>query len=151
VHHRLIRTGVAALLLAAAACEDQVGHREIQTEINVLCRNDAEEDDTRLALAQRRLVERGEAALPQIETSLHAAPERGRVRLVATLGALAHPEGVPILRHLAVYDLSAEVRAASEATLEGWAAGKDTPVKTAEKARAALRRVAELRARDPAP
>jgi hypothetical protein len=144
---RLIGLAAGAALLSTA-CEHQVAHREIQAEINALGRSN---DDARLALAQQRLLQRGESALPQIETSLHAAPERGRVRLVSTLGALGHPEGVPILRHLAVYDASPEVRAVSESILERWAAAKDAPAETADKARSALRRIAELRTRDPAP
>jgi hypothetical protein len=130
----------ASAALVAAACDDDAAHRAIQTEINVLVRTD---DDARLALAQQRLGERGLSALPQVETSLHAAPERGRRRLVETLRMLAHPEVVPILRHLAVYDASEDVRKASVGVLSDWAARSNGP---GEPARVALQRVATLRA-----
>ena len=79
---------------------------------------------------------------------LHAAPERGRLRLIGILSALDHPEGIPILRHLAVYDPSPEVRQACQSTLEGWAA---RPGGAGERARAALARVSQLRTAAPLP
>jgi hypothetical protein len=122
-----------------------VAHREIQVEINALVRSD---DEARLALARKRLRARGLSALPQIETSMHAAPERGRLALVGTLEALADAEVISILRHLAVYDASAQVRGESERILKSWAGGTTA---LGEPARAALRRVAELRASGPTP
>lgn len=137
--------GMGLAALVSASCEDQVAHREIQAEINVLVRSD---DEARVALARQRLKQRGLSALPQIETSMHAAPERGRVALIAALEALADAEVIPILRHLAVYDTSVEVQGGSERILKSWASA---PGPLSEPARAALRRVAELRASGPTP
>jgi hypothetical protein len=139
-------TGLAAgALLLLGACENQADYRQIQTELNALVRSD---DDARVASAQARLLPFGLSALPQLETALHAAPERGRLRLVAALGALDQPDAVAILRHLAVYDASPEVRRASESILQAWAARPGSP---GERARAALARIAQLRASEPAP
>jgi HEAT repeat protein len=147
---RLSRIGLlaAALLSTAAAgsvgCEDTT-YRDIGSEITVLAKRS---QDPRVDGARQRLVAFGRTAIPQIETALHTAQERGRLHLVAALQDIGDPEAIPILRHLAVYDSSADVRAACSSTLKGWAAASDT---RAQRARPALARVEELRAKGEAP
>ena len=86
----------------------------------------------------------GPAAIPQIETAMHTAQERGRLHLVATLQDIGDAEAIPILRHFAVYDSSDQVRAACESVLKGWSAATDA---RADRARPALARVVELRSK----
>ncbi len=143
---RLIPAAAAVLLaqLSIAGCED-TGYRKIGAEITVLAKRS---QDPRVDGARQRLVAFGQTAIPQIETALHTAPERGRLHLVAALQDIGDPEAIPILRHFAVYDGSEEVRAACESVLKHWSAATDV---RAERARPALARVAELRSKGEAP
>lgn len=143
---RLIPAASAVLLaqLSGAGCED-TGYRKIGAEITVLAKRS---QDPRVDGARQRLVAFGRTAIPQIETALHTAPERGRLHLVAALQDIGDPEAIPILRHFAVYDGSEEVRGACEAVLKYWSAATDA---RAERARPALARVAELRSKGEAP
>jgi HEAT repeat protein len=145
IARRLIATaGVVSLTAAGVACED-TSYRKIGAEITVLAKRS---QDPRVDGARQRLVTFGPAAIPQIETALHTAQERGRLQLVAALQDIGDAEAIPILRHLAVYDSSSDVRAACEAVLKGWSAATDA---RAERARPALARVTELRAGGEAP
>ena len=141
---RLIAATGVALIGLVGACED-TSYKDIGAEITVLARRS---QDPRVDGARKRLVAFGPAAIPQIETALHTAQERGRLHLVAALQDIGDPEAIPVLRHLAVYDSSSEVRAAAEAVLKGWSAANDA---RAERARPALARVEELRAKGEAP
>ena len=105
---------LAGTLVSAAACED-TSYRDIGAEINLI----SHRDDAFVSPAVQRLAKYGRHALPQIETALHAAPEAGRLHLVATLEVINDPEAVPILRHLAIFDPSQRVREAREALLKG--------------------------------
>lgn len=111
-----------ALTLAASACEDQ-SYKEIGTQINVLTKRS--HDSSLVEAATARLVGHGRRVLPQIETALHAASEPARQNLVAVMDKLGDAEAIPILRHLAVYDASDNIRATSESILKGWAARPD--------------------------
>ena len=133
-----------ALLGLAAACEDQ-SYRKIGAEISILVKRS---QDTLTQPARVRLVGFGRQAIPQIETALHTAPERGRLHLIAALEAIGDGEATPILRHFSVYDSSDEVRDACESVLKGWAAATDP---RAAQAKAALTRVAHLRERGEGP
>ena len=128
---------LAATLWLAPACEDQ-SYRSIGSEIGLLtARNDG-----LVVPAIERLRGFGRHALPQIEIALHTASETGRRNLINALYAIGDAEAVPILRHFAVYDVTADIRAQCETILDGWA-GIGSP--RAEAARAALKRIGELR------
>ena len=140
------------LIGLTAACED-TSYRKIGAEITVLAKRS---QDPRVDGARQRLVAFGAAAIPQIETALHTAQERGRLHLVAAMQDIGDAEAIPILRHLAVYDSSSEVRASCASILRGWSAATATATATAtaaraERARLALARVEELRAKGEAP
>ncbi len=130
---------VLGLALAGlAACEDQ-SYRDIGGEIGILTKR----TDGLVAPATERLREYGQKALPQIETALHTASESGRRNLIGALEAIGDIEAVPILRHLAVYDLDARLQASAETVLQLWAGGSGP---RAQAAKVALDRVATLRA-----
>jgi len=124
--------------LGGAACED-VTHRDIGDEINILVRR----DDQLVPPATERLAAYHRRAIPQIETALHTAAPTGRLHLVAALERVGDEEAVPVLRHVATYDVTAEVRAAAEAVLTRWAGGSDA---RAARARAAEVEIARRRA-----
>jgi hypothetical protein len=143
-----VRRGFVALALASAVassfvfvagCED-VTHRDIGDEINILVRR----DDQLVAPATERLSLYKRAAIPQIETALHTAAPIGRMHLVAALDRIGDGESAPVLRHVAIYDVTPDVRRAAEALLARWAAG--APAARAEPARAALAEIARRRA-----
>jgi hypothetical protein len=123
----------------ALACED-VSHRDIGDEINILVRR----NDALVPPATERLAKYRRAALPQIETALHTAAPSGRVHLVTALERIGDAEAIPVLRHLAVFDTSAEVRDATESLLRRWSSEGAGP--RAEQARTALGEVARKRA-----
>jgi hypothetical protein len=136
-----VRRGLLALALAAslaAACEDG-SHGDIGDEINILVRR----NDQLVPAATERLAAYKRAAIPQIETSFHTAAPPGRVHLIAALARIGDAEAVPILRHAALYDVNADVRAAAEGVLTRWAAGKDA---RGDRSRAALAELSRRRA-----
>ena len=114
------RLAAAFLLLSAAACEE-VSHRDIGDEINILVRR----DDALVAPATDRLARYRRSAIPQIETAMHTAAPAGRHHLIAALEKIGDDEAVPILRHVAVFDITADVRAAAENLLSRWATATD--------------------------
>jgi HEAT repeat protein len=122
------------LVLLAAACEDR-SYRDIGAEINVLTTR----TDALVPPAVRRLAGYKRRALPQIEIALHTASPAGKVNLVRAIEAIGDREGVPILRHFAVYDPDVAVRSSCEEVLVKWQAG------------AALARIKELRAKGEGP
>ena len=127
------------LALAAASCEE-VNHRDIGDEINILVRR----NDSLVAPATERLARYKRHAIPQIETAMHTAAPVGRLHLIAGLERIGDDEAVPVLRHLAVFDITAEIREAAERLLSRWAASADK--KLAPRARAALDEIARKRA-----
>src|SRR6185369_11956336 len=108
---RAMRDGLLVALLAAAlsagACDDRA-HTDIGDEINILIRR----NDALVPPATERLAGYGRKAIPQIETAMHTAAPTGRLHLLTALEAIADEESVPVLRHVAVYDVRPEVRAA---------------------------------------
>jgi hypothetical protein len=126
-----VAPAAALTFLGGAACED-VTHRDIGDEINILVRR----DDQLVPPATERLAAYHRRAIPQIETALHTAAPTGRMHLVAALDRVGDEEAVPVLRHVATYDMTAEVRVAAEAVLTRWAGAAD--------ARAARARAAEI-------
>jgi hypothetical protein len=136
-----VRRGLLALALAASlsvACEDG-SHGDIGDEINILVRR----NDQLVPAATERLAAYKRAAIPQIETSFHTAAPPGRVHLIAALARIGDAEAVPILRHAALYDVTADVRNAAEAVLTRWSTGKDA---RGERSRAALTELSRRRA-----
>jgi hypothetical protein len=121
------------------ACED-VSHGDISDEINILVRR----DDALVPPATERLAVYQRKAVPQIETAIHTAAPAGRLHLVAALDRIGDVEAVPILRHVAIFDTSAEVRAAAESILRRWAAA--SPAARPSRAAAALAEIARKRA-----
>jgi hypothetical protein len=142
---------LGALVAAAAAgaapgCEDG-SHRDIGVEINILTRR----NDALVPPATERLARYGRLAVPQIETALHTAAPTGRLHLVAAIDRIGDEEAIPVLRHVAVYDVSADVRQACADVLARWsaapAAGAPAALRRrAERARAAEAEIARKRA-----
>jgi HEAT repeat protein len=128
-----------ALALGQLGCED-VTHRDIGDEINILVRR----DDQLVAPATERLAAYKRAAIPQLETALHTAAPTGRLHLLAALDRIGDGEAAPVLRHVAIYDVTPEIRRAAEELLSRWASS--TPPARAASARAALAEIARHRA-----
>ncbi|HVZ74861.1 MAG TPA: HEAT repeat domain-containing protein [Polyangia bacterium] len=112
---RVGRALALALALGSFGCED-VTHRDIGDEINILVRR----DDALVAPATERLARYQRAAIPQIETAMHTAAPTGRLHLIAALARIGDVEASPVLRHVAVYDVTPEVRRAAEKLLSDW-------------------------------
>jgi len=134
------RVAAAFLFLAAASACQEVNHRDIGDEINILVRR----NDALVGPATERLARYKRHAIPQIETAMHTSAPIGRLHLIAALERIGDDEAVPVLRHLAVFDITAEVREAAERVLSRWAASSDK--KMAPRARAALDEIARKRA-----
>jgi len=130
---------LAPALLGGLACED-LSHGDIGDEINILVRR----DDQLVAPATERLAAYKRRALPQIEVAMHTAAPSGRLHLIAALERIGDEEAAPVLRHVAVYDMTPDVRQAAEAVLARWAGGPPEP--RAARARVAQAEVARRRA-----
>jgi HEAT repeats len=126
-------------LAGGLACEDR-SHGDIGDEINILIRR----NDPLVPPATERLAAYGRKAVPQIETAMHTAAPGGRLHLVTALEKIGDPESVPVLRHVAVYDVTPEVREAAEALLTQWS-GDGANVR-AQRARTALAEIIRKRA-----
>ena len=127
-------------LFLFAACEE-VSHRDIGDEINILIRR----NDQLVPPATERLARYRRSALPQIETAMHTSAPTGRLHLITALEKIGDGEAVPVLRHVAVFDITAEVRDAAEKLLSRWAASSDDKPR-AVRAQAALTEIARKRA-----
>jgi hypothetical protein len=92
--------------------------------------------------AAEHLQRHGRRAIPTIEGAMHTASVPGRKNLILALRQIGDGEAVPLLRHVALYDASAEVQREALWTLKKWAQGQDA---RAEAARAAVRAVDEER------
>lgn len=125
--------------VASTACEDHA-HGDIGDEINILVRR----NDQLVPPAMDRLAAYKREALPQIETALHTAAPAGRLHLVAVMERIGDADAIPILRHVALFDITPELRAAAEATLTRWASGGDHA--RSVRAREALAEVSRRRA-----
>jgi hypothetical protein len=133
-----------ALLASVAAsglagCED-VNHGDIADEINILVKR----NDELVPPAVERLTAFRRTAIPQIETALHTAAPPGRLHLLTALEAIGDPAAIPVLRHVALFDVTSEVRDAAEAALRRWGSGP--PASRAARANDALAEVARKRA-----
>jgi hypothetical protein len=94
-----------------------------------------------------RLARIGRRAIPTIEAAMHTAKPAGRKNLILALREIGDAEAVPLLRHLALFDAAPDVRREAEWTLRKWAQGADA---RADKARAAVRAIEEIREREEA-
>jgi HEAT repeat protein len=119
VRRALTPTGLAlALALALAlgcegrACSD-ADERGAQREVEVLTGEPGGAADA----AERRLLARGAAAIPYLETGLYSTSPIARRRVVKVLVALGDPTAAPILAHLAKRDPDSDVRAAAASGL----------------------------------
>jgi hypothetical protein len=134
---------LATLFLVAAlatGCEDG-SHSDIGDEINILIRR----NDALVPPAMDRLAAFKRAAIPQMETSLHTAAPAGRLHLITVFARIGDSEAVPVLRHVALFDVTPDVRAAAESVLTRWA-GDATDGARATRAGAALAEIARRRA-----
>ena len=116
---RRLAIGVLAVAPALLPACDDLSHQDIGDEINILVRR----DDQLVPPATERLAAYKRRAIPQIETALHTAAPTGRLHLLAALDRIGDDEAVPVLRHVAVYDITPEARQTAEAILVRWAAG----------------------------
>jgi len=140
VRRRFLILAFASMATAAAACEE-VSHRDIGDEINILVRR----DDDLVPPATQRLARYRRAALPQIETAFHTSAPPGRLHLITALDKIGDVEAIQVLRHVAIFDITPEVRDAAEKLLQRWSASSDDKAR-ADRARAALADVARRRA-----
>jgi hypothetical protein len=141
VRHSVViaAAGLLAAIAGVAGCDD-LAHRDIGDEINILVRR----NDQLVGPATERLAAYGRKAIPQVETAMHTAAPPGRLHLVTALDRIGDDEAVPVLRQTAVYDVRQEVRDAAGDTLARWAAPGSGP--RADRARAALADIARKRA-----
>jgi hypothetical protein len=130
---------VASVSSALGGCDD-ASHRDIGDEINILVRR----NDQLVGPATERLAAYGGRAIPQVETALHTSAPPGRLHLVAALDRIGDQEAVPVLRHVAIYDVRPEVREAAQAVVARWAAAGASP--RATRAGAAVAEIARKRA-----
>jgi hypothetical protein len=135
---RLLRSLVLLALLVPAACTDQT-----EDEVRGYATLFLGQEGSAARAASDRLVGYGRRALPTIESALHTATPANRRRLVGVMRRIAAPEAVPLVAHLAAYDPAPEVALEAAQTLRAWVTSG--PPTLAERARAALRTVEELR------
>ena len=135
------RIAAAFLLISTAVGCEEVSHRDIGDEINILIK--IRRADL-VGPAIDRLARYRRAAIPQIETAMHTSAPPGRLHLIATLDKIGDGEAVPVLRHVAIFDITPEVREAAEHLLSRWAAPADGP--RAARAKASLDEIARKRA-----
>jgi len=124
---------------AGVSCDDH-SHTDMGDEINILTRR----NDALVPPATERLAAYGRSAVPQIETAMHTAAPFGRLHLIAALEKIGDPESVWVLRHVAVYDVTPEIRDAAESLLTRWS--NDPRTALASSARTALTEIAHKRA-----
>ena len=134
------RAILIALLLSG--CADHTDD-EIRASVTLLLNEEGRPQQQ----AADKLASFGARAIPTIEAAMHTASPSGRKDLIAVLRKIGDVEAVPLLGHVAVFDAAADVRREAEWTLKQWAAGTGA---RAEQAKAALRTVDELRAREQA-
>jgi hypothetical protein len=125
-------------MIGAASCDDH-SHTDIGDEINILTRR----NDALVPPATERLAGYGRKAVAQIETAMHTAAPFGRMHLITALEKIGEPESAWVLRHVAVYDVTPEIRDAAEALLTRWSTDPSKPL--ADSARTALAEIAHKR------
>jgi hypothetical protein len=134
---------VAAVALVWAACSTRAEDDLIRVEVQRL----ALADGDAASISAERVARYGRRALATIEAVIQTADPHGRKNLVLAARRVGDAEAVPLLLHVAAWDAEPLVRAEAEWTLKSWAAATD---ERAERARAALRRLDELKQREEA-
>jgi hypothetical protein len=124
-----------ASLLAGAACSDHTDD-DIRAHVTVAVTSEGPQ----ATAAAEYLARFGRRAIPTVEAAMHTASVPGRKNLILALRKIGDAEAVPLLRHLAIYEPSPDVRREAEWTLKQWAAGTDA---RAERAKAAVRAIDE--------
>jgi hypothetical protein len=132
---------LALLLALAAGCSDPSTDDDIRAQVTLLLN----QEGAAAQAASARLQRHGRRAIVTIEAALHTATPDGRKNLILALRGIGDGEAIPLLRHVAIYDPSAEVRREAEWTLKQWAQAGQA---RGERARAALREIDEARARE---
>jgi len=122
-------------LLLAVACSNQ-SDDDIRAHVTVAVTTEGPQ----ATAAAEYLARFGRRAIPTVEAAMHTASVPGRKNLILALRKIGDAEAVPLLRHIAIYEPSPDVRREAEWTLKQWAAGTDV---RAERARAALRTIDE--------
>ena len=133
---------IGMALLGGAACGSSEEDR-IRAEVQQLTLAQGEAANA----GAGRLARYGRRAIPSVEGALHTADVSGRKNLVMALRRIGDAEAVPLLLHLATFDAAADVGREASWTLKGWAQGQDD---RGQKAREALRKLDEARAREDA-
>ena len=141
-NHAGVRILLALCLLAG--CSDRT-ETEARGNVTLLLHQEGAE----ARAAGERLAKMGRRAIPTIEAALHTADPGGRKSLIVVLRQIGDGEAIPLLRHLAAFDADASVRQEAEWTLKQWAADASNGAR-AEKSKAALRAIDEIRAREEA-
>ncbi len=130
------------IALALAGCADRTDD-EIRAGVTLTLN----EEGAPQKQAAEKLASFGARAIPTIEAAMHTASPSGRKDLIGVLRKIGDVEAVPLLGHVAVFDPAEDVRREAEWTLKQWAQGTGP---RADKSKAQLRNIDELRAREQA-
>jgi hypothetical protein len=139
---RSLGLGLVVMVMAMASmvsCSDR-DETDIRADVTLLSNHEG----AIAATAADHLARFGRRAIPTIEAALHTASAPGKKNLVLALRKIGDVEAVPLLRHVATFETSEDVRREAEWTLKQWA-GDESQRARAAAARAAVRAVEEAR------
>ena len=125
--------------IALGACSDR-DEAEIRADVTLLSNHEG----AIAATAADHLARFGRRGIPTIEAALHTASPPGKKNLIVALRKIGDVEAIPLLRHVATFEPSEDVRREAEWTLKQWA-GDDGNRARAAAARAAVRAMEEAR------
>jgi hypothetical protein len=134
-----IVVAVMVIAIAFGACSDR-DETDIRADVTLLSNHEG----AIAATASEHVTRFGRRAIPTIEAALHTASLPGKKNLILALRKIGDVEAVPLLRHVATFETSEDVRREAEWTLKQWA-GDDSNHSRATAARAAVRAVEEAR------
>src|SRR5260370_30094778 len=101
------------VVTALFACSDR-DEADIRADVTLLSNHEG----AIAATAADHLTRFGRRAIPTIEAALHTASLPGKKNLVLALRKIGDVEAVPLLRHLATFEPSEDVRREAEWTLK---------------------------------
>jgi hypothetical protein len=127
------------MTLMLAACSERE-EADIRADVTLLSNHEG----AIAATATDHLARFGRRAIPTIEAALHTASGPGKKNLILALRKIGDVEAVPLLRHIATFEASDDVRREAEWTLKQWASDATNSTRAAA-ARAAVRAVEEAR------
>jgi hypothetical protein len=130
---------LVVMVMAVPACSDR-DEADIRADVTLLSNHEG----AIAATAAEHIARFGRRAIPTIEAALHTASTPGKKNLVLALRKIGDVEAVPLLRHVATFEASEDVRREAEWTLKQWA-GDESHQARAAAARAAVRAVEEAR------